>query len=167
MVFIDRITAVMISGIILLMGFTVQQRAHQSSVEGTMLYDLRRGRATCHVQFDEPTAILVGDALQARAFEVLADRIRPAGIAAKCCAELARAAGAEKLVGGQSADLDGVFAGASEASCGGVGSPRGTESCRGVCGNVRCFGPIGVAVLRYVRRPVSVRRSRVTVEYPA
>ncbi len=34
--------------------------------------DLRRGRPTCHKQFDEATAILVGDALQARAFEVLA-----------------------------------------------------------------------------------------------
>ena len=36
--------------------------------------DLRRGRPTCHRAFDEATAILVGDALQARAFEVLAQR---------------------------------------------------------------------------------------------
>src|SRR6187200_398088 len=35
--------------------------------------DLRRGRPTCHRAFDEATAILVGDALQARAFEVLAN----------------------------------------------------------------------------------------------
>ena len=40
--------------------------------------DLRRGRPTCHRQFDEATAILVGDALLARAFEVLATR-DPAG----------------------------------------------------------------------------------------
>lgn len=75
--------------------------------------DLRRGRATCHVQFDEATAILVGDALQARAFELLATRVRPADRAARCCAELAAAAGAEKLVGGQAADLAGAFEGAT------------------------------------------------------
>ena len=67
--------------------------------------DLRRGQATCHVRFDEATAILVGDALQARAFEVLAAELQPAGLAARCCVELARAAGAEALVGGQAADL--------------------------------------------------------------
>ncbi len=69
--------------------------------------DLRRGRPTCHKQFDEATAILVGDALLARAFEVLASKIQPAGRAARCCAELASAAGAAKLVGGQADDLDG------------------------------------------------------------
>jgi len=68
--------------------------------------DLRRGRPTCHVQFGEATAILVGDALLARAFEVLASEISPATTAAKCCAVLARAAGANALVGGQAADLD-------------------------------------------------------------
>ncbi len=36
--------------------------------------DLRRGRPTCHRAFDEATAILVGDALQALAFDVLAQR---------------------------------------------------------------------------------------------
>ena len=68
--------------------------------------DLRRGRPTCHKQFDEATAILVGDALLARAFEVLATEIQPAERAARCCAELARAAGANELVGGQADDLD-------------------------------------------------------------
>jgi geranylgeranyl diphosphate synthase type II len=67
--------------------------------------DLRRGRLTCHKQYDEATAILVGDALQARAFEILATEIEPARRAVHCCAELARAAGAEALVGGQVADL--------------------------------------------------------------
>ncbi len=67
--------------------------------------DLRRGRPTCHIQYDQATAILVGDALQARAFEILATQIKPAQQAADCCAELARAAGAEALVGGQVADL--------------------------------------------------------------
>ena len=71
--------------------------------------DLRRGRPTCHKQFDEATAILVGDALQARAFEVLATEIFPAERAARCCAELAHAAGATALVGGQADDLESQF----------------------------------------------------------
>ncbi len=66
--------------------------------------DLRRGRPTCHRAFDEATAILCGDALQALAFEVLA-RSLPAGQAGCGCGVLARAAGAEALVGGQSDDL--------------------------------------------------------------
>jgi geranylgeranyl diphosphate synthase, type II len=71
--------------------------------------DLRRGRPTCHKQFDEATAILVGDALLARAFEVMSSEIRPAERAAACCAELARAAGAAALVGGQADDLAAEF----------------------------------------------------------
>ena len=71
--------------------------------------DLRRGRPTCHKQFDEATAILVGDALQARAFEVLATEISPPQRAARCCAELAQAAGASALVGGQADDLSSQF----------------------------------------------------------
>lgn len=67
--------------------------------------DLRRGRPTCHVQFDEPTAILAGDALLARAFEVLATGFPEDRVAAavRC---LGRAAGATALVGGQADDLD-------------------------------------------------------------
>lgn len=67
--------------------------------------DLRRGRPTCHKQFGEAVAILVGDALLARAFEILATDVEPASIAAKCCAVLGRAAGASALVGGQADDL--------------------------------------------------------------
>jgi len=66
--------------------------------------DLRRGRPTCHRQFDEATAILCGDALQALAFETLA-RGLPDATAARGCLVLARAAGAEALVGGQADDL--------------------------------------------------------------
>jgi geranylgeranyl diphosphate synthase type II len=66
--------------------------------------DLRRGRPSCHAAFDEATAILAGDALLARAFEVLATDL-PAPLAARCCAELARAAGATQMVGGQADDL--------------------------------------------------------------
>ena len=66
--------------------------------------DLRRGRPTCHRAFDEATAILCGDALQALAFETLA-RDMPAASAGRACLVLARAAGAEALVGGQADDL--------------------------------------------------------------
>jgi farnesyl diphosphate synthase len=69
--------------------------------------DLRRGLPTCHVKFDEATAILAGDALLARAFEVIAEptthpdpRVR-----ADLVCELARAAGGDGMVGGQMLDL--------------------------------------------------------------
>ncbi len=73
--------------------------------------DLRRGLPTCHKKFDEATAILVGDALQALAFEVLATELTPAGVAARACAAVGRAAGATMLVGGQADDLQGAEAG--------------------------------------------------------
>ena len=66
--------------------------------------DLRRGRPTCHRQFDEATAILAGDALLTLAFETLAGGYPPR-VAAVCTLELARAAGAAGMVGGQTADL--------------------------------------------------------------
>jgi geranylgeranyl diphosphate synthase, type II len=72
--------------------------------------DLRRGRPTCHKAHGEAVAILVGDALLARAFELLATEIDPPQRAAACCAVLARAAGAMELVGGQAADLAGDLA---------------------------------------------------------
>jgi len=68
--------------------------------------DLRRGRPTCHKQFDEATAILAGDGLLTLAFEVLARKLQPAEVALACSLELASAAGAEGMVGGQMADLE-------------------------------------------------------------
>ncbi|HEX6986514.1 MAG TPA: farnesyl diphosphate synthase [Planctomycetaceae bacterium] len=68
--------------------------------------DLRRGRPTNHKVFGEALAILAGDALLTRAFEVIAARTRPPEVAAACCADLAAAAGAEGMVGGQVADLE-------------------------------------------------------------
>src|SRR5512145_320786 len=65
--------------------------------------DLRRGRPTVHVAYDEATAVLVGDALLTLAFEVLADA--PAATAARLCGILARAAGCTGMVGGQVLDL--------------------------------------------------------------
>lgn len=68
--------------------------------------DLRRGRPTCHKVFGEALAILAGDALLTRAFELLAVKVRPHAVAAACCAALAEAAGAAGMVGGQVDDLD-------------------------------------------------------------
>lgn len=68
--------------------------------------DLRRGRPTCHRQFDEATAILAGDGLLTRAFETLAAGIDDPATAVRCVLELSKAAGVEGMVGGQQADLD-------------------------------------------------------------
>ncbi len=67
--------------------------------------DLRRGRPTCHVQFDEATAILAGDALLTQAFATLAAAPWPAEVCVRCVAELAQAAGTAGMVGGQADDL--------------------------------------------------------------
>jgi farnesyl diphosphate synthase len=69
--------------------------------------DLRRGKPTAHKQFDEATAILAGDALQALAFEVLAheDTHGDPAVRMSLVSELARAAGAQGMVGGQMLDM--------------------------------------------------------------
>jgi len=72
--------------------------------------DLRRGLPSCHAKFGEATAILAGDALLAQAFDVLAREVKPPAVAARCCGELATAAGACNLVGGQQDDLQAEFA---------------------------------------------------------
>jgi geranylgeranyl diphosphate synthase type II len=70
---------------------------------------LRRGRPTCHIAFDEATAILCGDALQALAFELIADApVLSAQHRLGMIAELARAAGHAGMVGGQAIDLAAV-----------------------------------------------------------
>jgi geranylgeranyl diphosphate synthase type II len=71
--------------------------------------DLRRGRPTCHIKFDEATAILAGDAIIPMAFEVIANDVRPCSVAAACIAALARASGPSQLVGGQADDLGHQF----------------------------------------------------------
>ncbi len=71
--------------------------------------DLRRGRPTCHIAFDEATAILAGDALQVLAFTVLADdphmRVTPS-TRLSMISRLARASGTDGMAGGQAMDLD-------------------------------------------------------------
>jgi farnesyl diphosphate synthase len=73
--------------------------------------DLRRGRPTCHVAFDEATAILAGDALQALAFEVLATDPHLASDPPRLVdliVRLGRACGSFGMAGGQAADLEAV-----------------------------------------------------------
>jgi farnesyl diphosphate synthase len=69
--------------------------------------DLRRGRPTCHKEFDEATAVLAGDGLLTMAFEVLAHPDTHGDSAVRCelVAALASAAGAAGMVGGQMIDL--------------------------------------------------------------
>ncbi len=69
--------------------------------------DLRRGRPTCHKEFDEATAVLAGDGLLTAAFGVLADPDTHGDPAVRCelVAALAAAAGAAGMVGGQMIDL--------------------------------------------------------------
>ncbi len=67
--------------------------------------DLRRGRPTVHIQFDEATAILAGDALQPLAISHLAHQIGDPSKAIRAIQVLTVAAGPEHLVGGQADDL--------------------------------------------------------------
>ena len=70
---------------------------------------LRRGKPTCHVKYDEATALLVGDALQSQAFDVLS---RPTGLPAErqiaILSTLAKASGSLGMAGGQASDLANV-----------------------------------------------------------
>ena len=67
---------------------------------------LRRGKPTVHVEFDEATAMLAGDALQAEAFKVIADGGLPASQTAALMRELAHASSTSGMCGGQAIDLD-------------------------------------------------------------
>lgn len=67
--------------------------------------DLRRGQPTVHVHWDEATAILAGDALQALAFELLAEAPLPDAHRLALLRGLARAAGARGMVLGQAQDI--------------------------------------------------------------
>ena len=70
--------------------------------------DMRRGKPSTHKAFDEATAILAGDALQARAFEVLAEPETHSDPAARCDLVLAlgHAAGSRGMAGGQMIDIE-------------------------------------------------------------
>lgn len=69
--------------------------------------DLRRGKPSCHKQFDDATAVLAGDALQSLAFQVLAAPETHSDAMVRCelVSALAKAAGAPGMAGGQMIDL--------------------------------------------------------------
>ncbi len=70
---------------------------------------LRRGRPTCHVEFDEATALLVGDSLQSQAFELLASQpLGEPGRQLEMITLLAHASGSRGMAGGQAIDLASV-----------------------------------------------------------
>ncbi len=66
---------------------------------------LRRGKPTCHVQFDEATAVLAGDALQAEAFSTILTASLPDDVRVRCAGILASAAGTDGICGGQMLDI--------------------------------------------------------------
>ena len=70
--------------------------------------DLRRGHFTCHKKFDDATAILVGDAFQSLAFEILSDKKTHPNPEIRCrlINQLSKASGALGMVGGQMLDLE-------------------------------------------------------------
>ncbi len=68
--------------------------------------DLRRGQASCHIKFDEATAILTGDAMQALTFKSLADSAFDADTKIKFIKILSVASGAEGMVDGQALDME-------------------------------------------------------------
>ena len=74
--------------------------------------DLRRGRPTCHIEFGEAMAILAGDALQALAFELLAEDDGTGGIDSRTRLHMLRtlghACGSQGMAGGQAMDLSAV-----------------------------------------------------------
>lgn len=68
--------------------------------------DLRRGRPTCHKQFDEATAILAGDGLLTYAFDVASSSTADPSIVVKCIQVLAQCAGSNGMVLGQDLDIN-------------------------------------------------------------
>lgn len=69
--------------------------------------DLRRGRPSCHAQFDEATAVLAGDALLTYAFQLLANEYAEhPQLGMRLIKELGDASGSERLIGGQMEDIE-------------------------------------------------------------
>lgn len=70
--------------------------------------DLRRGRPTCHKQFDEATAILAGDGLLTYAFQIASSSKLPAEVTVRCIHYLAKLSGIEGMIHGQDLDMNEV-----------------------------------------------------------
>lgn len=118
--------------------------------------DLRRGRETVHVAFDEPTAILAGDALLNLAFRVLAEEPRSASPEARCraVAALAVAVGTNGMIGGQMRDLRQARAGGGGDLADLEATHRGkTGSLMRVCGELPAiYAAVDAALERDVAR---------------
>ena len=71
---------------------------------------LRRGKPTCHVEYDEATALLVGDSLQTLAFRILAEQklADDPAVQLEMVRQLAAASGSRGMAGGQAIDLESV-----------------------------------------------------------
>ncbi|MFQ5494892.1 MAG: polyprenyl synthetase family protein [Phycisphaerae bacterium] len=116
--------------------------------------DLRRGRSSCHRRFGEAMAILAGDALLARAFELLARHVNDRSLASDLMLELAVATGSAGMIGGQAEDILGQSSAPSldavqsihlkktarlfEAACRMGGMTGGADS--GAVDRLACFG---------------------------
>lgn len=77
--------------------------------------DMRRGKPSCHKQFDEATAILAGDGLLTLAFELLSAEIENSDTAVRMIRTLSEAAGPSGMIAGQVADMDGPHVNGSRA----------------------------------------------------
>lgn len=77
--------------------------------------DMRRGKPSCHKQFDEATAILAGDGLLTLAFELLSVEISNSETAVRMIRTLSEAAGPSGMIAGQAADMDGPHVNGSRA----------------------------------------------------
>jgi geranylgeranyl diphosphate synthase type II len=75
--------------------------------------DMRRGKPSCHKQFDEATAILAGDALLTLAFEILSTEIKDSDTAMRMVRTLSEAAGPSGMIAGQVADMNSPHANGS------------------------------------------------------
>jgi geranylgeranyl pyrophosphate synthase len=78
--------------------------------------DMRRGKPSCHKQFDEATAILAGDGLLTLAFELLSVEIENSDIAVRMIRTLSEAAGPSGMIAGQVADMHGPHVNGSLAN---------------------------------------------------
>ena len=104
--------------------------------------DLRRGQPTVHVKWDEATGVLVGDALQAVAFELVAGHASPdPAVRAALALSLARAAGAQGMVLGQAQDI------AAETASAPLTLPEITELQRNKTGALIEWAGVAGAVL--------------------